>query len=171
MLIEKVEALLSSINGCTFASLDTETSPAAGIRKITTNERVILFTNKNSSGYEAKVKRHLEKAGKNPEDFVLGDLPWGTRRPGTPLIFHCGFWYLQTIILEEGESVYLMGNRLIPPERVSAFVRHERTSQGLPEGEEVKVRTYALENIKGLRVLGEDLVDPKAPRPRLSIKG
>jgi hypothetical protein len=45
VLLEQFEKLLSRIHGATFASIDTETTPAAGVRKVTTGTSVLLFAN------------------------------------------------------------------------------------------------------------------------------
>src|SRR3990167_9195349 len=81
---------LSAIRGCTFASLDTTTSPRPFYEVVRKNEGVLLFANQEGSGYERMVRRRLEEAGKDPAGFVLGDLPWGERIVGSPLFSHKG---------------------------------------------------------------------------------
>lgn len=148
---------LSNINGCTFASLDAETYPVPGIRKSVLSERVLLFTNQKTSGYENMVRRRLVSVGKNPDNFALSDLPWGNRIPGTPLIEHRGKYYLQTVLIAPGLVKYTSSatGREIDPRAYG--IKHKRASQGLPVGEDVIVLTYKLESILRLRVLGETL--------------
>ena len=166
MIIEQIDAIISRISGCTFASVDSETK-TNGLRKVTTNERVILFSTKAGSGYERMVKRRLVEANKDPESFVVGDLPWGERIPGTPLIKHKGFVYLQMIIMAPGLSKYFLGTKEIPDHMLKSFgVRERLLSQGLAPDRQVKVHCVAIENITGIRLLGENLVDEEAPRPR-----
>lgn len=147
--------LLEKVNGCTFATIDSTTLPRPGLRKVTTGTRVILFTNKKVNGYGELVKRRLIEAGKDPRNFVLGDLPWGERIPDTPVIIHRGLHYLQTVVLEPGQSVGYIGNREVDLED---FIPHRRTNQGLPKGDEVLVATYRLDHIDRIALMGEILI-------------
>lgn len=155
MELESLKMLLDKIQGCTFATLDTTTKPTPGVRKVTTGTRVILFTNRRTSGYEEMVKRRLIEAGKNPSDFVLGDLPWGERIPNSPLIVSRGNYYLQTIILEPGQSTYYTGDREIDP---TGLLPSRRTNQGLSKEDEVHVATYRIDHIDSLALMGEVLI-------------
>lgn len=164
MELNQIHDLLTRINGCTFASLDAETQPIKGFRKIVRNQRVILFTNAQSSGYENVIRRRLIAEGKDPNSFVVGDLPWGERVQGTPLIMHEGRAYLQTILLHEGEARYYIGHHEITEKdflSMSSSYRH--TNQGLSDDREVRVLTYLVDNITEIRLLGET-------RPVLSIR-
>lgn len=154
-----LQNLLDKVSGCTFATLDTVTEPSPGIRKETKGERIILFTNKHSSGYENMVRRRLEEAGKNPDSFVLGDLPWGVRLPNSPLIKNeaTGRYYLQCIRLAEGQSRYFIGDREVS-EPSGLMLRKRRTNQGLPSGEEVEVSCYRLDRIERIALMGETLI-------------
>lgn len=146
--------LLEQIRGCTFATIDSVTSPTKGIRCETTGTRVILFTNKTGSGYERMVRRRLTEAGKNPDDFVLSNLPWGERVPETPLIAHRGEMYLQTIVLAEGRSRCFLRDTEV---NCSDFLpRRNRPNQGLG-ADSVLVRTYSLDNIVRIALMGEVL--------------
>lgn len=165
MLLHQLQRVLSGFRGCTFASLDAETKEGGLIRRVT-NERVMLFTNSRSSGYENLVKRRLQAEGKNPDLFVSGDLAWGERLADSPIIAHRGFYYLQTILMSKGEEKYFMptGNE-VPPHLVSAFVGKRSSNQGLSDEKAVIVHCYALENIKAIRLLGEEL--PAKPRRKI----
>jgi hypothetical protein len=171
MKIEDFHALLAGINGCTFASLDSVTFPKKGIRCVSIGTNVILFTNKTGeSGYGAMVKRRLEEAGKNPDNFVLGDLPWGERIEGTPLIYHAGQGrhYLQTVILHPGASRYYIGEREVDASILGA---KPSPNQGLPKGREVIVNTFALDSITRITLLGETIegIDTR-PAGTLTLK-
>lgn len=152
-----LQNLLDKINGCTFASIDTVTEPSNGIKKVTKGERIILFTNKKSSGYENMVKRRLEEAGKNPDDFVLGDLPWGKRLPNSPIIENNGMHYLQCVRLAEGQARYFIGDREVR-DPSGLGLRQRRTNQGLPKGDEVEICCYRLDRIERIALMGEMLV-------------
>lgn len=154
-----LENLLDKINGCTFANIDATTEPSSGIIKKTTGIRVILFTNKKTSGYENMVKRRLEEAGKDPDSFRSGDLPWGEQVPNSPLVEHKGKVYLKCILLSEGQSKYFIGTREVGGQGLG--LRGRFPNQGLPPGDEVKVACYNLENIEKITLMGETLTADK----------
>lgn len=146
--------LLERINGCTFASLDARTKEGGVIREVT-RESVILYRMTKGSGYENKVKRELTRLGLDPNQFKVGDLPWGERVSDLPLIANKGFHYLQTILLKPGESRYYIGTMEVP--RPSYLRERYASSQGLPERRQVIVNTYNIENIKTLRLMKEEV--------------
>jgi hypothetical protein len=163
MQLEEIEDLLNQIRGCTFASLDAETFPYPGIKKVTTGQQVMLFTNKGGSAYEKMVRRRLDSIGKNPANFVLGDRAWGEPIAGTPLIYHRGKHYLQVIEVHEGVSAFYFtsGQPIVNPEKLG--LSRKRTNQGLSKEDEVVVRTYKLDNIIRITLLG-------VTRPVLTLK-
>jgi hypothetical protein len=164
---DTLKLLVDKINGCSFATIDSVTYPLAGVRCETTGERVIMFTNKRCSGYDNMVRRRLVEAGKNPDDFVLSDLPWGERIPETPFIAHRDKIYLQTIVLQGGVSRYYIGNREVSPE---GLLPSSRTNQGLPKGDEVKVHTFKLESIVRIHLMNEVLTADAPSRSILRLK-
>lgn len=162
MELAAIHDLLNAISGCTFASIDSECEVTKGIRCITIGTSVMLFSMKEGSGYENMVKRRLEQAGKDPKNFVLGDLPWGERIPNSPLIYHKGKHYLQTILLYGGAETFYIGRHQVDPSDLD--LRKIRTNQGLPVGREVHVRTYALDSISKIMLLGEEVGEtPEIP--------
>jgi hypothetical protein len=144
--LAEITALVEEIRGCTFASLDAETAPSPGVTKIVTGESVLLF-NCGYSGYEAMVKRRLLAIGKEPGNFSLGDLPWGTRLGSSPLIEHKGRYYLQAVKLRDGDARCFIGSNEID----CALLPKKRTNQGLID--EVQVRAYSLDSITRLTLL------------------
>lgn len=155
-----VRDLLSGVDGCTFASIDAVTMPCKGVRRVVTGESVILFTNKGGSGYENMVKRRLEKSGKDPESFTVGDLPWGVRLKNTPFIAHKGKAYLQTILLTPGTVKYYMGTRELSPEAALGIIgdKSRGEGQGLKPSDRVVCNTYMVENITAIHAMGKELV-------------
>lgn len=141
---EDIGLVLEGFKGSTFVGLDVETK-ANGVRKIETGIAGIIFSRCRSSGYEKMVKRRLEAMGRNPDNFVLSDLPWGERVCDTSVITHNGEDYLQVIVLRDGDVSAFIGVSTPYPIKVS-----ERT-------EIVKVRTYKLSSITAIRLLGEEL--------------
>ena len=160
-----LDDLISRIHGCTFANIDATTTPSAGLTKVVTGKRVILFTNKLVSGYEKMVQRRLEEAGKDPKTFHAGDLPWGTRIPETPYIENRGKVYLQTIDLTPGKVEYFMLGEKLTDEEVAGlqFPNRHADNQGLAPSSQVFVSCYLLENIDRIALMGEQLVS-EAPR-------
>lgn len=180
MELWQLEGYLQQISGCTFASMDTRTVPVlqggmsnpmqGRIEKTTMGTRVMLFTNKGGSAYEAMVRRRLEQAGKDPNSFVLGELPWGARVPNTPWIYHKGEHYLQCIVMKPGECVYYVGGEEIKPENILGLRQdQDYRNQDLPQDTQVIVRAYKLASIFSLRLMGTEITDdsPPAPRPTL----
>lgn len=154
-----LENLLEEIDGCTFATMDAETEPARGILKRETGKRVILFTNKKSSGYENMVRRRLIEAGKDPDGFVSGDLKWGTPVPNSPLVEHEGKTYLKVIELAEGQSRYFLKRSMAEANPADLGLRPSRPYQGgLPGDEKVICRAYNLEHITRITLMNETLV-------------
>jgi hypothetical protein len=164
-----LETLLANVDGCTFATLDAETFPVPGFRKVVTGKRIILFTNKKVSGYENMVKRRLIEAGKNPADFVLGDLSWGHRIPSTPLIEHKGKVYLQCIELSEGEERFFTTVSGIEVNKADIGLRERRTGQGLAKDDEILVSCYDLKHITRIALAGETIVSEAPSRSVLRL--
>lgn len=156
MKLDDIADLIDQIKGATFASMDSETYPKKGVRCVTTGTSVMLFTNKTGSAYEKIVKRRLKEAGKNPDDFVLSDLPWGERVPGTPLIEHKGEYYLQCIVLRPGESHFYVGRHEVDP--AAYGIKPPKPNQGLPEEKGVVVNTYRLDSITRLSMMRHTVV-------------
>lgn len=163
MEFEILKALVSRIHGATFASLDTVTRCGSNkcLRKVSNNERVILFRTNGGSGYENRVKRFLTEAGKNPEGFIVGPLPWGERIDNLPLITCNGNYYLQTIQLSPGETKYYLGITDTVVSDPSIFGVRSRgvSKQDLPVSSQVIVNTYDIRNIKRIALFGQNVFD------------
>jgi hypothetical protein len=166
MKYDDVKNVLNAVNGATFAGLDTVTqvklkggkkNPFQGrVTKLTKNSSVMLFTNKNSNAYENMVKRRLESEGKDSSSFELKARPWGSRIPNTPFVEHKDNKYLECIFLKGGESFYMVDGIETPKEKIEGL--EERTSTEEAQGgldNKVIIRTYSIDSIKELRVMGE----------------
>lgn len=158
MELSDIIQTLQRVKGCTFASLDAQTKPKPGFRKVTSSESVLLF-NSETSGYERMVRRRLAKEGRDPDTFTVSDLPWGVRVDGLPscLLMHHGKYYLQTILLREGKSEYYLRDRVIDPVLFSLVRHHPGGSQGLVPDRAVEVRTYSLESLTRLKLMGKEI--------------
>lgn len=153
MELQPIKMLLAKLPECALATMNTTTCPSPGVRKVTKGMQVLLFSKANGdSGYEALVKQRLAEAGKDPSDFSVGDLPWGERVGNSPLIYCRGVYYLQTIVLQPGQSVGYLGNSEV---NLADFERPQRTNQGLPREDEVIVKAFKLSNIDSIAVMGE----------------
>ena len=180
--IQTASAILATVQGCTFAGLDTVTVPVlkggkanpfqGKVAKVATGHKVLLFTNQNSNGYLNKVRRHLEAEGKDPDSFQLSSLPWGERIEGTPFIRHKEKHYLQCVFLDSGSIEYRALEPITYTPHSDSFdvpMKWDTNEEipehliiGLPDrsgsehqglDNEVIVRTFALESIEGLRAM------------------
>jgi hypothetical protein len=158
---KSVAAIFSAVNGNTIISMDTETVPVlkggksnplqGRVTKVMRGASVMVFQNKNTNGYEAMVRRRLEKEGKDAE-FKVGPRAWGTRVEGTPIVEHKGKTYLEVIFLRAGEVEYRLDGQ-----PVDAAVVGEQTSSNGEQGgldNKVIIRTFAEDTIKRLKVGG-----------------
>lgn len=164
MKLAQVHVLLNSIKGNTFAALDTITevklkggkkNPMLGrVTKHTTGNRVQLFT--SFRGYKNMVNRRLEAEGK-VADFEPKPLPWGTRIEDSPLIEHNGKFYIQMIFIAGGESTYYLDNQVIDKANIEGFDEKDVTAgrTGLEDENAVVVRTFALDSIREIRMMGQ----------------
>jgi hypothetical protein len=161
MELETLKVLVSRIHGCTFATIDTETYPVKGLRKVSRGERVIIFRTNGASGYEGMLKRRLEEAGLNADSFHVGPLPWGTRVEDLPIIENKGNYYLQTIEIAPGEDIYYFGatDQVINDPSAFGVRRRPNTHQDLPSDRQVKISVYRIDNIKRIAIFGEEILD------------
>jgi hypothetical protein len=155
---ENLLEAVSHFNGCTFVSIDLKTVPAMNkrnnphygrVEKVTKGIQAMMFRNENGSSYEAKVKRDLEKSGKNPEDFKLSPRTWGNRVTGSPFVAHKGALYLEFIAQNSGETVYLLDGVETAKEDIQGLRKSSKPSHG------VITRTAKLESVTGLRIGGK----------------
>lgn len=159
MDLDIILQLTEKIKGTTFATLDALCETKNVMEEIT-GERVIIFrTTEGTSGYEAQVRRRLEAAGKNPLLFRAGPLPWGERLGDLPVISHKGKYYLQCVILSPGKSVYFLpsSKKEVNPADFGIRPRFQNLNQGLAPEDQVHVRTYNIDHITRLVILGEEI--------------
>ena len=162
-------AINDNVNGSTFMSITTSTVPAltggkanphkGHVRKVTVGSNVMIFQNKKTHGYEAMVKRRLEKEGKDPASFQLSERQWGTRVPGTPFVEHKGEYYLEVIFLHAGETHYeLAGAKMDPALIVGLPPQREEGRQG-GLNDKVIIRTFKISSITSLIINGTEYTD------------
>lgn len=178
MQYEQAKTLLEQLRGVTFAGIDTATVPVlkggkrnpfqGKLQKLAFGAQVILF---GSPGYEAKVKRHLEAEGKDPESFKAGALPWGAHEQGTPFIVNKGEHYLQVVYIRGPKLVQYMATDTIRndfdliaynkgdivPKSNILGINERSGSEHQNLESEVIVRAYKLSSIVSLRAFHEEL--------------
>lgn len=169
MNFDAATKILSKVNGATFAGLDTlvtvklkggKKNPFQGrVTKRTEGSSVMLFTNKNSSGYANMVKRRLEEEGKDASGFELKARTWGERIPNTPFVAHKDKNYLECVFLKGGKSTYMVDGEVIDVDTIEGFDKPvvSDVSQGGLDNR-VVIRTYDITSIEKMRVMGEQLV-------------
>ena len=164
MKLAQIHTLLGQINGNTFAALDSITdvgllggkkNPMQGrVTKHTTGNRVQLFT--SHKGYKNMVNRRLAAEGK-VADFEPAALPWGERVEDSPLIQNKGKFYLQVIFHKGGDSEYYLDNKVIAKADIEGLKPETQNAgrTGLEDENSVIVRTFALDSIREIRMLGQ----------------
>lgn len=171
--MSNLKEVLAKVNGATIISLDTITVPKLKggknnphrdlVAKIMTGSSVMVFQNKNSSGYDNMVRRRLVAEGKNPESFVLGPRSWGTRLPNTPIVHHINKdgeenFYLEVIFLKPGEVKYQLNGVDIAKEDIIGLDDKDESEQGGLD-DKVIIRTFNVAAIQNIRAFGETFTD------------
>jgi hypothetical protein len=157
--------LLDRIKGTTFATIDSVTwaNRIKSVRCVRNGSRVILFRTKGCSGYEGMVKRALAEAGKNPDGFSVGPLPWGERVDDLPLIKNKDEYYLQVIELSPGDKRYFIGTTdvQIQPSELEMFGIKDRfnSNQDLPPDDQVRPSCYNIKSLRRIALMGEEIFD------------
>lgn len=165
--------ILDHLSGASIISLDTVTVPKLKggksnphkdiVAKVMTGAQVMIFSNKNSNGYDNMVKRRLAAEGKDPESFVLGPRSWGTRLPNTPIVHHINKageerHYLEVIFLKAGEVHYELDGVVTPADQIQGLDDKEEAEQGGLDNK-VIIRTFAVDSIQSIRAFGETYTD------------
>lgn len=129
--------------------MSTFTTPMAGAhREATESVYTAPLAQDVEDLYEKLVKMRRAWVGKNPDDWVMGDRPWGAPLAGTPFIEHHGKLYLPVIINEVLHETFYIGKAEVPK---SLFpVKDGKRNQGLPKELEVVFHNYKIEDIRHL---------------------
>lgn len=181
------EVITENLNGCTFISVDTETSVATShslangkfnphhnkVTKQTIGMNVMIAQYKTTNAYENMVNKRLEKEGKAPT-FKSYGLTWGKRVPNTPFVEHKGQLYLQVICMHPGSQVYLLDGVPYPKQKIQGIKIPRGNPQTVKDSQKrledkVIVRVYNVKNIKKIVINGKVLIagvdfDPRDPR-------
>lgn len=159
--------IFETVTGNSIIAIDSTTEPTlkggkanpfkGRVKKIMRGANVMVFTNKKSNGYENMVRRRLEKEGKIPETFVLGDRPWGTRLADLPIVEHNGAQYLEVIFLRAGQVHYEVDGVPTSPETITGLdldppVTNPEAQGGLDNM--VIIRTFKAESLTRIVIDG-----------------
>lgn len=157
MTHDEILDVLQTIKIVDTFSMDSETTPSPGLRKVMTDQRVLIASNINYSSYEMEVRRRLISEGQDPDGFVVGPLPWGERIGNSPLLSIGENLYLQVVVVSDGKvRAFIAGQEIDPSTMPDSFLRDKDRwnaayQQGLPVKSSVLVRAYNINNIKALR--------------------
>lgn len=129
--------------------MTTFTTPMAGAHREATETVFTAPLSQEVEGmYEKLVKMRRAWIGKNPDDWVLGDRPWGAPLDGTPFIAHHGELYLPVLVNEVLHETFYIGKAEVP--RALFPTKETRRNQGLPKELEVVFHNYKIEDIRHL---------------------
>ena len=153
------------VNGASFISINTSTEPKltggkknphlGHVRKVMEGANVMVFQNKTINGYEAMVKRRLEKEGKSSTLFDLSPRVWGTRIPNTPFVEHKGNYYLEVIFLKSGGVTYTLQGVPVEADTIQGLkLNNEEADQG-GLNDKVIIRSFKIESIRSLTIAGD----------------
>lgn len=154
--------LTDHVNGATFITIDTVTDVKltggkknlmqGRVTKRVTGSNVMVFQNKSINGYEAMVKRRLEKEGKNPDTFELKPRAWGRRLTGAPFVEHKGAYYIEVIFLSPGETEYLLDGNVVQRNTIVGLPPEKEEAHQGGLNDKVIIRTYKADSIKGITI-------------------
>ena len=158
----KLTNILDNVNGASFISMDTTTTPTllggksnpmkGRVRKYNKGASIMVFQNKKTNAYDNMVKRRLLAEGKDPDLFKLSPRAWGTRLQGTPLVEHKGALYLEVIFLASGQTSYTLDGQPIDKADIQGL--NDKPVEGKQGSLEDKViiRTFKLDSITRLSI-------------------
>lgn len=180
MNYEKLNEIVMSTKGSTFAGLDTVTNvsltggkknPMQGrVTKKTTGSNVMLFANITGSAYENMVKRRMVAEGKDPETFELKPRAWGTRIGNSPFIEHKDKKYLECFFISGGKTEYFLDGEPIAKEDIEGLkepkekeVENNKTETKSFSNNDLEnkvvIRTYSLDSIERITIKNEVLTE------------
>lgn len=160
--VHKISTILAEVNGASFISMDTTTTPTllggksnpmkGRVRKHNTRANIMVFQNKNSNAYDNMVKRRLLAEGKDPDLFKLSPRTWGQRLTGTPLVEHKGALYLEVIFLASGQTAYTLDGQPIDKADIQGL--NDKPVEGKQGSldDKVIIRTFKLDSITRLSI-------------------
>lgn len=141
---EIIEALGAASRVC---PMSTITFPVPGGRREATESVYVAPTALAVEELYVKlIKTRLAWVGKDPDDFVLGDRPWGDAVADSPFIAHHDKLYLPVIVNEVITERFYIGEAEVP--RHLFPLKDGRRNQGLPKELEVRFHNYKVEDIR-----------------------
>jgi hypothetical protein len=170
MKLAEIKHLIEAISGNTFVSMDCVTEPKLSggrsnphqgrVAKRNKGLRVQMFNNTTKNAYEAMVNRRRAAEG-NEQPFKVAPLQWGRHVPNSPYIEHNGNLYIQVICHNAGEVEYLLDGKVTPKDQIQGLPKEQGSGrQELSQENKVTVRTFKLDSIRALRMMGEEVGTP-----------
>lgn len=157
----KLTEILNNVNGASFISMDTTTTPKlkggkgnemqGRVQKHNKGASIMVFQNKKSNAYDNMVKRRLLAEGKDPDLFKISPRAWGERIAGMPLVTHKGALYLEVIFLASGTSTYTLDGKPIDKDQIIGLEDKEEGKQG-GLNNKVIIRTFKLDSVTRLSI-------------------
>lgn len=150
--------LLQEVKGATFATITADVDarctggkngPYAGTRKVSI---VNIALNVN---YEKSVNRQLGREGKEQE-FEAAANPWGSHVENCPLIVNGDKFYLQGIPQQTLKTAFFKNGVEIQKNELEAYLPKKSENQTQGTDKEIPVRRWSLENIKEIKIKGEE---------------
>lgn len=140
----------ATITALTDVKMNKKDNPYFG--RVKKESIVNVFINHN---YQNAVNKRLLKEGQEA-NFEAKPRAWGQKLPGTPIVLHNDKYYLSAGFLTKNKpkTSYLLDGELVEKEVIQNYLPkvNEKPQEGLEEP--VIERTYALENIKEIKVGG-----------------
>lgn len=153
--------LADHVSGNSIIAIDTLTdvklrggrkNPQQGrVQKRVTGSNVMVFQNKTKNGYDAMVRRRLEKEGKDPSTFELSPRQWGVRLPNLPIVEHKGSYYLEVIFLHPGKTEYLLDGVVVDKDEIDGLQERQEGEQG-GLNDKVIIRTYKIASLTRMTI-------------------
>ena len=150
--------LLQDVKGATFATITADVDarctggkngPFAGTRKVSV---VNVALNVN---YEKSVNRQLEREGKTAE-FEASANPWGSHVENCPLIVNGEKFYLQGIPQKTLKTAFFKNGTEVEKQEIEAYLPKKSENQTQGTDKEIVVRRWSLENIKEIKIGGNE---------------
>ena len=155
ILVEQLIEMLTKNKGAKIVTLYTETKPQ--LKKannpylgVVKRSRVNGIVNFN---YENSVNRQRGREG-SETDFEAVERKWGRRINGTPVIEHKNKYYLEVKVERTLDTEYKLGDDIVSYENLKPYFYARSVNQQGVENE-IKVRDFSLDSLKGLKYNGE----------------
>jgi hypothetical protein len=153
---DELREIINGVKGTTFVSIDMESearmrktgNPYVGATKVVTLSGAIGYD------YTSSVNRQLDREGKET-NFVAQPRAWGKWENNW--IEHKGFYYLPVKVQGASDPIFKYNGAVLEKSTLEPFLQesHKPHTQEALE-KEVVVRDVKIDNIRKIRVLGDE---------------